>query len=148
MGRKTGAMIKEARTAAGLTQSALANQIGTVTAAQISKAERGEAELSQAVLKAIAKATGVTQTSLLNAEKSTEKKETAKKAASKTTKSASEVKLSADERQLLNLYRKADDDAKKDAIRILKGEKSEVEQLVSTMLGGKLSLEQVLKKIK
>ena len=145
MGKKTGALIKEARTAAGLTQAALAEQIGTVTAAQISKAERGEAELSQAVLRAIAKATGVTQASLLNAEKSTEKKETAKKAAAK---SASDGKLSADERQLLNLYRKADDDAKKDAVRILKGEKSEVEQLVSTMLGGKLSLDQILKKIK
>lgn len=145
MGKKTGALIKEARTAAGLTQAALAEQIGAVTAAQISKAERGEAELSQAVLRAIAKATGVTQASLLNAEKSTEKKETAKKAAAK---SASDGKLSADERHLLNLYRKADDDAKKDAVRILKGEKSEVEQLVSTMLGGKLSLDQILKKIK
>ena len=147
MGKKTGALIKEARTNAGLTQAALADIVGTVSPSDISKAERGEAELSQAALKAIAKATGVTQASLLNAEKSTTKKTPAKKEPTKSSSKSGES-LTAAEKQLLNLYRKADEDTRKDAIRILKGEKSEVEQLVSTMLGGKLSLEQIMKKLK
>ena len=132
MGKKTGALIKEARTAAGLTQAALAEQIGAVTAAQISKAERGEAELSQAVLRAIAKATGVTQASLLNAEKTPAKKAPAKKTASGA------LKLTAAEKTLVQLYRQATPENRSDAIRVLKGEKTEVEQLVETMFGDKL----------
>ena len=66
-GKSVGTLIKEARAAAGLTQAQLAEKAGNVTAAEISRAERGEKELSQAVLKAIAKATGITQSSLLAA---------------------------------------------------------------------------------
>ena len=70
MASKTvGTLIKEARTAAGLTQAALAKKVDGVTSSDISKAERGEKELTQAQLKQIAKATGVTQSSLLNAPK-------------------------------------------------------------------------------
>ena len=68
MGKKTGEMIRQARTGAKLTQAALADAVG-LTASDIGKAERGEKELTQAALKAIAKAVGVTQASLLNAEK-------------------------------------------------------------------------------
>ena len=77
MANKVGALIKEARTGAGLTQEQLARKIKGISADDISKAERGEKELTQAVLKEIAKATGVTQKSLLDAAKGT--------AASKTT---------------------------------------------------------------
>ena len=66
--KKVGELIKEARTNAKLSQTALAEQVG-LSAADIGKAERGEKELSQAALKAIAKATGVTQKSLLEAPK-------------------------------------------------------------------------------
>ena len=69
MAKKVGTLIKEARTEAGLTQEQLARKIKGVSAADISKAERGELELTQAVLKDIAKATGVTQKSLLDAAK-------------------------------------------------------------------------------
>lgn len=65
MGTNTGARIRQARTGAKLTQAALGEAIG-LSAAEISKAERGELQLSQAKLKAIAKATGVTQASLLS----------------------------------------------------------------------------------
>ncbi len=132
MGKKTGARIKEARTAAGLTQEQLAKRIAGLSASEISRAERGELELTQAVLKRIAKETGVTQTSLLNAEKSASK--------TKTAKSKSEdMDLTASERKLVELYRKADSDTKKAAVSLLKGEKSDVQQLVSDLLGDTLS---------
>ena len=88
--KKVGELIKEARTKAGLSQEALAKQIDGVSATDIGKAERGEKELTQAALKAIAKATGVTQKSLLEAPKggaAAKKTETAKKdtTAKKTT---------------------------------------------------------------
>ena len=69
MGKKVGALIKEARTGAGMTQEQLARKVKGLTASDISKAERGEKDLTRDQLKMIAKATGVTQTSLLNAEK-------------------------------------------------------------------------------
>lgn len=158
MGKKTGALIKEARTAAGLTQEALAKKVDGVSASDISKAERGEAELTQAALKQIAKATGVTQTSLLNAEKgeSTAKKpaaskpaaktssktgaeKTSSKTAAKTTAKTEEVKLTAAEKTLLKLYREADADTRKAAVSLLKGEKTDVQQMLTTMLGDALT---------
>ena len=86
--KKVGELIKEARTKAGLSQEALAKLIDGVSASDIGKAERGEKELTQAALKAIAKATGVTQKSLLEAPKggaSAAKKTTAKTEAAKKT---------------------------------------------------------------
>ena len=85
--KKVGTLIKEARTGAGLTQEQLARKIKGVSADDISKAERGEKDFTQAVLKEIAKATGVTQKSLLDAAKgSTAAKTTAAKTtAAKTT---------------------------------------------------------------
>lgn len=127
MGKKTGELIRQARTAAKMTQQQLAKSVD-LTPAQIGKAERGELELTQAALKAIAKATGVTQASLLNAEKG------AKKPAAS---SSGALKLSAAEQKLVKLYRSATEDQRSDALRILNGEKTEVEQLVDAMLGEK-----------
>ena len=70
-GKKVGTLIKEARTQAGMTQEALAKKVKGVSASDISFAERGEKELTQAALKEIAKVTGVTQKSLLDAAKGT-----------------------------------------------------------------------------
>lgn len=64
-----GELIKEARTNAKLTQEKLAAQIEGLSASDISKAERNELDLTNNQLKAIAKVTGVTQASLLNAAK-------------------------------------------------------------------------------
>ena len=82
--KKVGELIKEARTNAGLSQEALAKKIDGLTASDISKTERGEKDLSQAILKEIAKATGVTQKSLLEAPKNL-----SSSAAKKTTSSSS-----------------------------------------------------------
>ncbi len=127
MGKKTGELIRQARAAAKMTQQQLAKSVD-LTPAQIGKAERGELELTQATLKAIAKATGVTQASLLNAEKG------AKKPAAS---SSGALKLSAAEQKLVKLYRSATEEQRSDALRILNGEKTEVEQLVDAMLGEK-----------
>ena len=147
MANKVGTLIKEARTKAGLTQEQLAKQVDGLSASDISKAERGEKELTQAALKQIAKATGVTQASLLNAAKESsgttaaaKKTETAKKTEAKkktsATKKEEEIKLTAAEKKLLELYRAADKDTREAAVKLLKGEKLEAAGLLSTLLGG------------
>ena len=142
MANKVGSLIKEARTGAKLTQEQLAKKISGLTAADISKAERGELELSQAQLKAIAKATGVTQASLLNAAK--DSKPAAKKTsgAKKTSaaKKEAEFKLTAAEKKLVELYRAADKTARENAVKLLKGEKTEGSGLLDSILGGAMDL--------
>ena len=148
--KKVGDLIKEARTNAGLSQAALAAQIDGVSASDIGKAERGEKELTQAALKAIAKATGVTQKSLLEAPKGASaaaKKATASKTTKKTTSSSSsakkateEIKLSSAEKTLVKLYRAADSATKKAAVSLLKGETSTAGDLLSSLLGGTMDM--------
>ena len=135
--KKVGALIKEARTNAGFTQQGLADKIPGLTASEISKAERGEKELTTEELKAIAKMTGVTQKSLLEA---------AGKSSSsgKTSSSDASMKLTAAEKKLVELYREADSDTKKKALRILKGESSDTEELISNLFGN--ALEMMMKK--
>ena len=137
MANKVGPLIKEARTGAKLTQEQLAKKVSGLTAADISKAERGEIELSQAQLKAIAKATGVTQASLLNAAKEGSKPSAAKKAAAKKEE---ELKLTAAEKKLVELYRAADKNTKETALKVLKGEKTAADGILGTILGGAVDL--------
>lgn len=129
MGIKTGEAIRAARTGAKLTQAALAKAAG-LTPGEIGKAERGELELSKEALKAVAKAAGVTQTSLLNAEQAPKTEKAPKK-------ESGPLKLTAAETKLIKLYRKATPEQKSDINRILNGEKTEVEQLVDALLGDK-----------
>lgn len=153
MASKVGKLIKEARQAADLTQEKLAKKVGGgLTASDISKAERGELELPLATLRKIAKATGVTQASLVNAAqgKTAEKKTTAKKTTTKkaTEKKAEEkktekkaktpasanktMKVTATEQKLINAYRLADSATKKAAMNLLQGESND---LVNILLG-------------
>ena len=74
--KKVGTLIKEARTEAGLTQEQLARRIAGLSASDISQAERHQKDLTQEQLKQIAKITGVTQASLLNAAKGSSAKKT------------------------------------------------------------------------
>ena len=120
MAKKVGTLIKEARTEAGMTQEQLARKVKGVSASDISKAERGELELTQAALKEIAKATGVTQKSLLDAAKGSSGAK--KKTSSSSSKKSMQV--TATEKKLVELYREADSDTKKTAMAVLKGEKS------------------------
>lgn len=124
MGAKVGKLIKEARTNADLTQEKLARKISGLSAGDISRAERGELDLTQAQLKAIAKALGITQASLLNAAKEEKEKTTSKKSTSSTSSSSSStLKLTATEKKLVEYYRKADSKTKQAAMDLLKGEK-------------------------
>ena len=119
--KKVGTLIREARTKAGLTQEQLAKKIKGLTASDVSKAERGEKELSQEQLKAIAKATGVTQNSLLDAAKggTAAAKPASTKPASTKPASSGGVKLSAEEKKLVSLWRKADENARQSALKAL-----------------------------
>ena len=131
MAKKVGTLIKEARTNAGLTQEQLAKKVKGLSAADIGKAERGEKDLTQEQLKAIAKATGVTQKSLLEAAKGKSGPSTS--SSSKKTGSGTSVKLSADEKKLVTLYRKANDSQKQAALKALQDE-SEGGSLLGTIL--------------
>ena len=171
--KKVGELIKEARTKKGLSQEKLAGMIDGLSASELSKAERGEKDLTQEELKAIAKICGVTQKSLLEAAgyvssskkttsttkssnstaksststakktstASTAKKTSASSTAKKTASSSDTVKLTATEKRILELYRSADAETKKNAEAVLKGTK-QVQQdgggLVGSLLGGAL----------
>ena len=128
MSKKVGTLIKEARLNAGMTQEQLARKVKNCSASDISKAERGEKELTQDQLKQIAKATGVTQKSLLDAAK---KKTTS---SSSSTASKSSMQVTATERRLVELYRAADSDTKKNALKVLRGNETEV--FVESLIGG------------
>ena len=130
---KVGTLIKEARTAAGLTQEQLARKISGLSASDISLAERHQIHLTQEQLKKIAKATGVTQASLLNAAKGTTSKSASGK---KSTAAKSSMQVTSAERKLVELYRKADSDTKKEALKVLKGEDSLGDDLLEMLLDG------------
>lgn len=121
MANRVGALIKQARTDAGYTQEQLARKIKGISASDISKAERGELELTQAVLKEIAKATGVTQTSLIEAAKHSTYKKGSSSSSSTSSVLQSSMKVSASEKELINLYRKADAETKRKVKKLLKG---------------------------
>ena len=125
--KKVGTLIKEARMEAGLTQEQLARKISGLSAADISAAERHQKDLTQEQLKKIAKATGVTQASLLNAAKGTSAKKT-------SSASKSSMQVTATEKRLVQLYRDADSDTKKKVMNLLKGNDSPAGELLEDLL--------------
>ena len=138
MSKKLGNMIRDARTKKGMTQAALAEQAG-ISPSDVGKIERGEKEPAQDVLKRMAKALGVTQKSLLDAASGTTSgKKTS--SAGKTSSAAKETgvgTLTAAEKKLILLYRKADSSTKKAAVSLLSGEGNVAEILSSVLLGKK-----------
>ena len=136
--KKVGTLIKEARTNAGMTQEQLARKISGLTASDISMAERDKKDLTQEQLKQIAKATGVTQASLINAAKGSSTKKTTSSSAKKTSSSSSgsTMKVTATEKKLVELYRKADADTKKAVLKQLKGEDTMTDAILESLLSG------------
>lgn len=124
--KKVGTLIKEARTEAGLTQEQLARRIAGLSANDISLAERHQKNLTQEQLKQIAKITGVTQSSLLNAAKGT--------TSGKSTAAKSSMQVTAAERRLVELYRKASTEERKDALKALKGESSLADDIMESLI--------------
>ncbi len=137
MGKRVGPLIKEARTAAGLTQEQLARKVKGVTAADISLAERAKKDLTNDQLKLIAKATGVTQKSLLDAAKLDAGKRpgtTTSSSSSSSSAAKSSMQVTATERKLVELYRAADSKTKKAAMDVLKGNTTTADNIFSSLL--------------
>ena len=124
--KKVGTLIKEARTGAELTQEQLARRIAGLSANDISLAERHQKDLTQHQLRQIAKLTGVTHSSLLNAAKGT--------TAKKTTGAKSSMQVTATERRLVELYRKATTEERREALKALKGESSLADDIMESIL--------------
>ena len=135
MGKKVGTLIKKARTEAGLTQEQLARKVKGCSASDISRAERGEKDLTQEQLKQIAKATGVTQKSLLEAAKGSSTS-AGKKTAAACGKTS--MKVTAGEKKLVELYRAADADTRKAAVKLLKGTGGD--SVLETLLEGAIDV--------
>ncbi len=133
--KKVGQLIKKARTEAGLTQEQLARKVRDCSASDVGRAERGEKELTTEQLKQVAKATGVTQKSLLDAARGTSSSASAPKppAGANTTS----MKVTATEKKLVQLYRAADSQTKKEVMATLKGQT--VETLVGSLIGSAFS---------
>ncbi len=89
--KKVGTLIREARTAKKLSQEQLAGEIDGLSGSDIGKAERGEKDLTQAQLKAIAKVLGITQKSLLEAPKGGSPATTASRTASASKATSSKT---------------------------------------------------------
>jgi len=126
--KKVGTLIKEARTNADMTQEQLARRVSGLSASDISLAERGKLTPSQEQLKQISKATGVTQASLLNAAKGS----TSKKTSSSAAKSS--YMVTADEKKLIQLYRKTDAETKKAILNMLNIKENATEMLLEGLL--------------
>ena len=136
--KKVGVLIREARLASGMTQEQLARKVRNCSASDISAAERGTKELTKDQLKQIAKATGVTQTSLLNAPAGGTQSSKKPASSNSTSSSASKtsMRLTATEKRLVELDRAADSETKKTAMKVLRGEDGTVGNLAMTLLEG------------
>ncbi len=107
-----GAWIKKARTDAGLTQTALAGMLDGITAADISKAERGLTQLLPQQLEAITAAIGIAPEAPAFPQEETAQAPDPQAAAQ-----------AMDTAELLALYRKADPEIRNAVVALLKGEK-------------------------
>ena len=160
MSKKLGKLVKDARAAKDLSQAALAEIVDGLSAGDVGKIERGEKEPEVAVLKAMAKPLGLTQTALFEAASAATKKAAgyessaaktasktsgktssakassktaAKKTSSSKTSADADLKLTATEKKLVQLYRKADSSTKKAAMGLLSGSTSPLD-LVGSLL--------------
>ena len=103
MSKQVGALIKDARVSAGMTQKQLAEAVDGLSASSISKAERGIKKLTPEQLQQIAEATGVSYESFLVDEEDSVTCETeAEAAAAETTDAPAESELKEEKQQSQN----------------------------------------------
>ena len=140
--KNVGTLIKEARTAAGWTQAQLARKVSGLSADDISKIERGVVHPSDEQLRKLAKVLGVTQKSLLEAPKggtssktTSSTKPSSSSSSSSSSASKTSMKVTATEKKLVELYRKADTKTKKAAMDVLKEDETDLQDLLSNLLG-------------
>lgn len=137
MSKKLGTKIREARNGAGLTQEQLARKIRSLSASDISRIERGEKEPTQEQIKQIAKATGVTQKSLLDAAKKT----SGTSSSGKTSSAAkSSMQVTTTERRLVELYRAADSKTKQAAMKVLRGTSTTTDAAIGELFGSAVEM--------
>lgn len=132
--KKVGTLMKEARLNADMTQEQLARRISGLTAEDISLAERGKKDLTQDQLKQIAKITGVTQASLINAAKGTSSSSSKTSSTSSKTASKTSYMVTAEEKKLIQLYRKADSVTKNAVLSLLQVKENATEALLGNLL--------------
>ena len=137
MSKKLGAKIREARNDAGLTQEQLARKIRSLSASDISKIERGEKEPTQEQIKQIAKATGVTQKSLLDLAKKTSSTSSSGKT---STAAKSSMQVTTTERRLVELYRAADSKSKQAAMKVLRGTTTTTDAAIGELFGSAVEM--------
>ena len=132
--QKTGEFLKYLRKEKGLTQEQLARKIAGLSANDISEAERGLKDLTQEQLKQIAKITGVTQASLINAAKGSSAKKTSSTGSSSSSSSKTSYMVTAEEKKLIQLYRKADTATKSGVMNLLKVKESATEMILEGLM--------------
>lgn len=132
MTEQIGAKIKEARTAAGMSQKALAEAVDGVSADSISKAERGLKELTDEQLEAIAKATG--SESLLGEVKEEASATPAEAEEAPATSAEAEEAPSAGEIDIMGLFNAAVPAVKEAVLSVLKGEAPQGKGLLDDVL--------------
>ena len=123
MANKVGPLIKDARTKAKLSQTALAEQLDGVTQSSLLNAAKESTYTAAAAAKK-------------PSDSSPAKKTTASSASKKTAASSkASMDLTAAEKKLVELYRAADTETRKKAVAVLKGEAVDNGDLFSTLLG-------------
>ncbi len=127
MSSNLATLLKEARAKSGLTQEQLAKKAGSqLEANDISRAERGLDVPSDTQLKAIAKVTGVTQKSLLDAAKTARTKTTAaKKPTTSTARTTAAKKTTAAAKKTTTTAKKTTSAAKTTAAKTAAAKKDE-----------------------
>ena len=134
MSEQVETFIKKAKTAAGMIQADLAKAVEGFTATEAGKAERGEEGQSAESPKAVPEAAAAAP-DLPKAGAAEEAPCAGTEAASKPKGKAETVVLTAEERELLALYKAASPDTKKVSMFVLKSEKQLVPQVMSMLAG-------------
>ncbi len=134
MSSNLATLLKEARAKSGLTQEQLAKKAGSqLEANDISRAERGLDVPSDTQLKAIAKVTGVTQKSLLDAAKTARTKTTAaKKPTTSTARTTAAKKTTAAAKKTTTTAKKTTSAAKTTAAKTAAAAKKDEYTLTAT----------------
>ena len=125
MSKEVGARIRETRQKAGLSQAALAAKTEGISASVLSKAERGEKELSPEQLQALAAALEV----------SPEAAETPCECKAKSEAAEEPAEMTEDEKEVVQLFQSADAATQNAAISALKEGKVAGPDLMLTLAG-------------
>ena len=136
MSEQVETFIKKAKTAAGMIQAELGKAVEGIAASDTSKAKQVTEAQPAAPVKADAETAGTAADSPKTDSASAQEAPCeGKKTASVAAVKSEPVSLTADEQELLALYKSASADTKKVAMFVLKSEKQPVPQIMSVLAG-------------